>query len=88
VWRPRGTSGCVDQGGRAGIDADGQNFGARSGEPGYCPTVACAKVEDRSRVTPDQLVDLADVELAQSMANDHAHETRIIAHWRASPEIW
>ncbi len=82
VCRPRGTSGRLDQARRTGIDADRQNIRARSRELDYCPTVAHAQIEDRARVAPNQLVELADVELAQVMASDHAHWTRIIAHGR------
>ena len=82
MWRPRGTSRRLDQTSRAGIDADRQNFRARSRELDYCPTVARTQVENRPRVAAGQLVELADVELAQVMASDHAHWTRIIAHGR------
>jgi len=82
VWRPRGTSGRLDQTSRAGIDTDRQNLRARLRELDYRPTVARTKINDRPRVAADQLVELADVELAQVMASDHAHWTRIIAHGR------
>jgi hypothetical protein len=80
VRRLRGPSRRLDQPGRTGIDADRQNFRARSRELRDGRTVASAQVEDRPRVAADQLIDLADVELAQMAASDDAHKVRIIAH--------
>ena len=82
VRRPRGPSGRLDETSRAGIDPDRQNFRARSRELPYGRTVAGTKIEDRPREAADQLVELADVELAQVVTSDHAHWTRIIAHGR------
>jgi hypothetical protein len=79
---PRRTSRRFHQTGSAGIDADCQSFRIRSRKPDYCPAVARAKVEDRPRVAVDQLVELADVELAQLTASNHAHGTWIITHQR------
>ena len=82
VPRSGSTSGWLDETSRTGIDPDRQNFRARSRELRYSRTVAGTQVENRPRVAADQLVELADVELAQVMASDHAHWTRIIAHGR------
>ncbi len=75
-----GSARGFDQTGGTGVDADYQRFRVRSREGGDCPTVACAQVKDRPPRATDQLVELADVELAQLMANDHAHGTWIITH--------
>jgi hypothetical protein len=59
---------------------------ARSRELRYGRTVAGAKVENGPRIAADQLVELADVELAHVVASDHAHRVRSIAQWRIGYE--
>ncbi len=77
-----GTTRGFDQRRGAGVNTDRQNLRARSCELRYGGAIAGAQIDDRPRVAADQLVDLADVELAQMVASDHAHGLRIIAHWR------
>ncbi len=81
VYRLGGTPRRLDQARRTGIHPDRQNFRARAGELRYGRTIAGAQIYDRPRIAADQLVELADVELAQVVASDDAHGTRIIAHW-------
>jgi hypothetical protein len=70
----------VDEGRGAGVDTNRQNLRARARQLDYRGTVASAQIQDRPRVAADQLVELADVDLAQMVASDHAHWASIIAH--------
>jgi len=82
VRRSRGTARGLDEAGGTRIDPDRQNIRARASEIRHRGAVSGAQVEDRPRVAANELVELPDVELGQVMANDQAHGSRIIAHWR------
>jgi hypothetical protein len=63
----------LDQTVRAGVDADGEYFGTQVCEPHDRRAIACPEIERNPLVAPNQLGELADVDLRDLVSNDHAH---------------